>query len=38
VEIAIVLALVLVLAVVQVRRRASRLQRPEDPRAHLHDR
>jgi len=38
VDIAIVVALVLVLAVVQVRRRASRLQRAEDPRAHLRDR
>ncbi|MCB1039638.1 MAG: hypothetical protein R2701_09190 [Acidimicrobiales bacterium] len=34
-EIAIVVAVVLVLAAVQVRRRGSRLQRADDPRAHL---
>jgi hypothetical protein len=33
VEIAIVVAAVLVLVVIQLRRRGSKLQRPEDPRA-----
>ncbi len=32
-EIAVVVAVVVVLALVQVRRRGSRLQRAEDPRA-----
>lgn len=34
-EIAVVVAVVLVLALVQVRRRGSRLQRPDDPRANV---
>lgn len=34
-EIAVVVAVVLVLFVVQVRRRGSRLQRADDPRAHV---